>query len=62
VSDTASGASIGDRTPQRASAIARLVASPAGKAVAIGGLLLLMLIPLRYVSDVIQEREARHSQ
>jgi len=62
VSDTASGASIGDRTPQRASAIARLVASPAGKAVAIGGLLLLMLIPLRYISDIIQEREARQTE
>ena len=62
MSNTGSGVSIDGTASQRASAIARLVASPAGKAVAIGGLLLLMLIPLRYISGIIQEREARQTE
>jgi inner membrane protein len=48
-------------TPPGASAIARLVAAPAAKAVSIGALLLMILIPLHYVSGIIQEREARQA-
>jgi len=58
VSETLSGAT----PPPGTSAIARLVAAPAAKAVSIGGLLLMMLIPLHYVSGVIEEREARQAE
>lgn len=58
MSETSSGV----RTPPGTSAFARLGAAPAAKAVSIGALLLVMLIPLHYVSGVIEEREARQAE
>jgi len=62
VSTATDEASIGDTAPRHPSVIARLIAAPAAKAMAISGLLLLMLIPLQYVSAIIQEREARQGE
>jgi len=42
--------------------LARLLAVPALKALLIGALLLVMLIPLHYLSGVIEEREARQAE
>jgi inner membrane protein len=53
---------MGAAAPQTPSRAARLAASPAAKAVLIAALLLVMLIPLTYVSALIQEREARQAE
>ncbi|HKX10634.1 MAG TPA: cell envelope integrity protein CreD [Stellaceae bacterium] len=62
MSESTSEVSIGAPAQDTPSGLARLMAAPALKAVMIGGLLLLMLIPLQYVSAIIQEREARQAE
>lgn len=62
MSEATSEAPTGAPAQDTSSGIARLMAAPALKAVMIGALLLLMLIPLQYVSAIIQEREARQAE
>ncbi|HLJ19086.1 MAG TPA: cell envelope integrity protein CreD [Stellaceae bacterium] len=54
--------SIGGPAPREPSVMTRLAAAPAGRAVVIGGLLLLLLVPLHYISGIVQEREARQAE